>query len=286
MSHIRLTTILALLFTLGLLMGCSDESVELKQKIAEMEKRLQKQEKDVREFASKFSPAKDFSADIQRMEDQQDRIQQTIKEKVEPTNARLEEFRDWAQEAQKEREIATKKAKTLEQAVVELQKRMDAESKETAKLAKDTAAAKKAMTLALKTAEDANKSIGEVRKELHDNNERVIAAVKKTLPKVKEAAVADLKSQLAPLEQSVAILKTAVDNEKKALAGLRNQIPAQAEGGSKDVQHLVKRVRELEDIVSAQKAYLLEMGSKMHEVQQHFRTGSDYSGGRPSMSMR
>jgi peptidoglycan hydrolase CwlO-like protein len=96
--------LVSLMLLAATLIGCTDESVELKQKIAELEKKIEKQQKDFGEFVGRFAPPKDFSADIQRIEDQQDRISQILKTQVEPINSRLEEFRDWAQEAQKERE--------------------------------------------------------------------------------------------------------------------------------------------------------------------------------------
>ncbi|MHB8203805.1 MAG: hypothetical protein ACYDHG_08900, partial [Desulfomonilaceae bacterium] len=69
--------------------ACTDDTAELKTKLAELDKKIQKQDKDLREFSTKFAPAKDFSADIQRLEDQNDRISQTIKTKVDPLNSKL-----------------------------------------------------------------------------------------------------------------------------------------------------------------------------------------------------
>ncbi|MGC8604600.1 MAG: hypothetical protein ACP5VS_13075, partial [Desulfomonilaceae bacterium] len=53
--------------------ACTDDTAELKTKIAELDKKIQKQSQDLREFSTKFAPAKDFSSDIQRLEDQNDR---------------------------------------------------------------------------------------------------------------------------------------------------------------------------------------------------------------------
>ncbi len=93
MSPHRMASLLLIILACVLLVGCSDDTAGLVQKIADMEKRVQKQEKDLKDFAGKFSPPKDFSADIQRIEDQQDKIQQTLKTKVEPVNNKLEEFK-------------------------------------------------------------------------------------------------------------------------------------------------------------------------------------------------
>ena len=99
--------ILLIITAIAMLMlaGCTDDTAELKQKIAELEKKVQQQQKDLSEFTGKLALPKDFSADIQRIEDQQDRISQVLKTKVDPVNTKLEEFRDWAQEAQKDREV-------------------------------------------------------------------------------------------------------------------------------------------------------------------------------------
>ncbi len=286
MSPRRLWPVFPFLLAAILLLGCTDESVVLKQQIAELEKRLQKQEKDLREFATKFAMPKDFSADMQRIEDQQDRISQDIKTKVDPVNSRLEEFRDWVQEAQKERETAAKKLKSLEQLSAELQKKIDSEGKEGGKLVKDVTANKKYIAGLTKSVEDLTKGFSEIKRELQDNNDKVINAVKKTLPKVKEAAVADMKNQLAPLEQNIAGLKAGIENDRKALATMKSQPPL-AESGGKDVQILVKRIRELEEIVSSQKSFLLEMGSKMHEFELQLRGVSEVQEpSRPSASRR
>ena len=111
MSPQRGYMLLIIMTTAILLTGCADDTADLKQKIAELEKKVQQQEKDLREFAGKFAQPKDFSADIQRIEDQQDRISQILKTKVDPVNTKLEEFHDWAQEAQKDRDLVSKNSR-------------------------------------------------------------------------------------------------------------------------------------------------------------------------------
>jgi len=253
----------------ALLAGCAEETAELKQKIAELEKKVQQQEKEVREFAGKFALPKDFSADIQRIEDQQDRISQVLKTKVDPVNTKLEEFRDWAQEAQKDRDVVAKRLKALEQSVAEAQKRVEADSREVARISKEAAASKKTVGTFSKGLEDLAKNISDVRKEVLDNNTQLLTAVKKTLPKVKEAAVAELKGQLTPLEQALTNLKISLEGDRKAIAAMKAQAPG--EGGGKDVQGLTARIRELEDVVTSQKNFMLEMGSKVHELELQLR---------------
>jgi chromosome segregation ATPase len=270
MSPQRKFLSLLLIAVVVALCGCAEETAELKQKIADLEKKMQKQEKDLREFAGKFSPPKDFSADIQRIEDQQDRISQVLKTKLDPVNSKLEEFRDWAQDAQKERENVSKKLKSLEQAAVETQKKADAEGRDAGRLTKELLVTKKNLAAVSKSVEDLSKSIAEIRKEALDNNAKIVTAVKNTLPKVKEMAITELKSQITPLEQGLANLKTAAENDRKALAGTRPQQPAPQEGG-RDVQTLTKRLKDLEEIVTLQKGYLLELGGKVHELEQVLR---------------
>jgi chromosome segregation ATPase len=254
--------------TIPLLAGCVDDTAELKQKIAELEKKVQQQDKDFREFSGKLALPKDFSADIQRIEDQQDRISQVLKTKVDPVNTKLEEFRDWAQEAQKDRDLVGKKLKALEQSVAEAQKRVEADSREVARMNKEWVTGKKAVAGVSKGLEDLSKNLSDVRKEVLENNTQLLTAVKKTLPKVKEAAVAELKGQLAPLEQALTNLKTALEGDRKAIAAMKAQ--PQAEGG-KDAQGLSARIRELEDVVTTQKSFMLEMGSKVHELELQLR---------------
>ena len=66
--------ILLSILVVAFVAGCTDESTDLKQKIAEIDKKLQKQEKDLKDFSGKFAAPKEFSADIQRLEDQYARV--------------------------------------------------------------------------------------------------------------------------------------------------------------------------------------------------------------------
>ncbi|MGB6063535.1 MAG: hypothetical protein WBG50_01925 [Desulfomonilaceae bacterium] len=265
-----------------LLAGCSDDTAELKQKIADLEKKVQQQQKDLHEFTGKFSPPKDFSADIQRIEDQQDRISQVLKVKVDPVNAKLEEFRDWAQESQKDRDLVTKKLKALEQSAAELQKRTEVTSREVARMSKEVAAGKKAVAIFSKNLNELAKNLADVRREVLDNNTKLLNAVKKTLPRVKDAAVAELKDQMAPLEQALTNLKTGIEGDRKAIAAIKTQPPPDT---GKQVQSLTARIKELEDVVTSQKSYLLEMGAKVHELELQLRRMGD-AGTPPALSRK
>ncbi len=233
-----------------------------------MKRRSSSRRRTSAKFAGKFAQPKDFSADIQRIEDQQDRISQILKTKVDPVNTKLEEFRDWAQEAQKDRDLVSKRLKALEQSIAEAQKKVEAESREVARMSKELAANKKTVAGFSKGLEDLSKNLNDVRKEVLDNNTQLLAAVKKTLPKVKEAAVAELKGQLAPLEQALTNLKTSLEGDRKAIAAMKGQPPAET---GKEVQGLTARIQELEDVVTSQKSFLLEMGSKVHELELQLR---------------
>jgi len=256
--------VIALVVLAAALSGCTDGTVELKQKIAELEKKIDKQQKDFGEFVGKFAPSKDFSADIQRIEDQQDRISQTFKTQVEPISSRLEEFRDWAQEAQKEREEVRQRIKTVGQSVAEMEKSVPALKKEVEQLVKNSVVTNKKMKIITKHAEDVTKEFQQVRKEVLDNN-KLFAEVKKTLPKVRDSAVAKLIGRLEPLEKQVASLTGTLDADRKTVEALKTQKPVA--GGGKDVQILTRRIAELEEILASQKAFLLELGSKVHQLE-------------------
>ncbi len=244
--------------------ACTDDTAELKTRIAELEKKIQKQSQDLREFSTKFAPAKDFSADIQRLEDQNDRISQTIKTKVDPLNSKLDEFREWAQEAQKERESVKDKIKGLDASINDLKKRYDSRNKEITAATRENVAEKKQIDAMGKRVDELTKGLGEVRKDVQDNNSKLINAVKKTLPKVKDAVVAELKDKFQPLEESLATLKSGVESEKKNLTTKAQAIPADV---SREMSALMAKTRDLEDVVAAQKAALLEIGTKLHELE-------------------
>lgn len=273
----RMAVMLVLPLAALLLAGCTEETADLKQQIAILEKKLQKQETDLRDFTGKFSPTKDFSADIQRIEDQQDKISEVLKTKVEPINSKLEEFRDWAQEAQKDREAAAKKLKALEQSVVENQKKTETDTREVARFGKELTANKKSLTVLSKGLEDTSKSmvdlakhLAELRREVLDNNTKMVSAVKKTLPKLKEAVLADLKDKIGPMETGLSELKAALEADRKATAAVKSPPVAPPETG-KDITTLTRRTKDLEEIVASQKSYLLEMGSKVHALESQLK---------------
>lgn len=251
--------------------GCTDDTAGLKQKIAELEKKLQKHEKDLRDFSENFAPPKDFSADIQRIEDQQDRISQAIKTKLDPVNSKLEEFRDWAQEAQKDRDAVSTKLKSVDQALAEIQKHFEGDKREGTQAAKLAVANAKKLKVVTKNVEDLSKGLAEVKKEVLENNTKLVNAVKKTLPKVKDAAVAELKERLVPLEQGLTALKSGLESERKKGPSATPAVVAGDAG--KEVRAMTRRIKELEEIVASQKAFLLEMGSKVHELETHLRGG-------------
>ncbi len=246
------------------LCGCTEDSTDLKQKIAEIDKKLQKQEKDLKEFSGKFAPPKDFSADIQRLEDQAERVSDALKTRLEPMSGRLDEFRDWAQDSQKERDAVREKLKGLEASVIDLKKKLEARVKDVSGVSAEATAAKKAVAGLNKSVEDLSKAVAEIRKEVLDNNTKIVNAVKKTLPKVKEAAVAELKEKLQPLEEGLSNIKSGLESDRKEVGSRAAAVGADA---GKLVQGLTARIRELEDVVSSQKSALLEIGAKLHDIE-------------------
>jgi hypothetical protein len=109
-----------------------------------------------------------------------------------------------------------------------------------------------------------SKGVAEMRKDLLDNNTKLVAAVKKTLPKVRDAAVEQLKEHLSPLEKALTGLQSGMEHDRKAIESLARSTK---QGSGKDVQAMVGRIKELEDIVASQKANLLELGSKVHQLE-------------------
>jgi chromosome segregation ATPase len=269
MSLKRSSLIVAMAVFASLMCGCAEETSQVKVKIAELEQRLQKQEKDLKDFSGKFSLPRDFSADIQRIEDQQDRVAQVIKTKVDPVNVKLEEFRDWAQEAQKERDDVKSKLKTFEEGLAELEKRTAEGLGQVNRIGKAFATERKNLAAMAKAEADLTKTVEQTRKEIAENNAKIVEAVKKTLPKVKDAAVTELKDRFTPLEKGLATLKTEVENDRKAVAGLKPQVPQQDD--TKAIQALQKRLRDMEEILTSHKTYLLEVGAKVHELELQLR---------------
>lgn len=250
------------------LAGCADDTAGLRQTVAELGKKVEKQQKDMEELASRFSLPRDFSADIQRIEDQQERIAQTLKTQVEPVNSKLEEFREWAQEAQKERDEVRQKLKSFGQTVADTQKSSESATKQVHRLMRDYAASQKKLKSVSDEIEGVTKAVAEIRKDLLDNNTKLVAAVKKTLPKVRDAAVEQLKEHLGPIEKALSGLQSGVEHDRKAIESLA-RTTKQEDG--KDVRAMVGRLKELEEIVASQKAYLLELGSKVHELELRLR---------------
>jgi chromosome segregation ATPase len=240
-----------------MLVGCADDTTELKGKIAALEQRVIKQDKSYREFSGKFAPPKDFSADLQRIEDQQDRINQTLKTKVDPINIKLEEFRDWAQDAQKERSKVAIQLKEQTKLAGELKKRLQRAADHEAKL-------KSALDKISARSHRNAKALKDLRQEMLNNNAKMLSAIKKTLPKVRDAAVAEIKTRLTPIEKGLTNLKSGVAQDRKTLSDITGQTKAQS---TKEAKALLRKVNELEEILAAQKTFLLEMGSKMHELE-------------------
>lgn len=249
--------------------GCADDVTTLKQKIAELEKKVSAQQKEMAELGQRVGQPRDLGADLQRIEDQQEGLAEIIKTKVDPLNLKMEEFRDWAQETQAERGKIVDRLKALEQSVAEVVKHVETESRNAVRLTKELEAEKKRFGGGLKAVEDLSKTVAQIKKDVAADNERLLEAVKKTLPKVKSAAVAEIQDRLAPLEKNLSMLKSGVDTEKKTMEAVK----AQGADGGKEVTVLRKRVAELEDVLASHKSFLLEVGTKLHELEEVMRGG-------------
>ena len=100
-----------------------------------------------------------------------------------------------------------------------MHKRVDAESKEFARANKENAAIRKTVATLSKNVEDLTKGFEEVRKESADNNNKLLAAVKKIIPKIKEAAVSEVKDRLTPLEEGMTVLENRHRSRAKEFGG-------------------------------------------------------------------
>jgi chromosome segregation ATPase len=244
--------------------GCVNDNTELKQKVAELEKRIAKQQKDLGEFAGKFAPPKDFSADIQRLEDQQDRISQLIKNKVDPINMKLEEFRDWAQESVKERGKVAETLKRFQNSIAKLNKGLEAQARKGDRRIRALASHKKTIVANERAIESLKKSVTQLRRDVLENNTKLVTALKKTLPKVKKAAVAEVKNRLVSLDRGLKSLRSETEAKLKKIETVKQ--PPRTDYGA-DVQAMRKKINDLEEIIAAQKSTLLEMGSKIHRLE-------------------
>ncbi|MEW6113719.1 MAG: hypothetical protein AB1664_16420 [Thermodesulfobacteriota bacterium] len=254
--------------------GCTEETEGLKQKIATLEKRLAKQEKEFGELAGKVAAPKDFSVDLRRIEDEQERLGQSIDGKLEPVNSKLDEFREWAQEAQRDRTQVAKKMADLEGSYADFRKTNDGLGRELNHLKKEFLATNQKLSANTKSLAELSAGVNKLHKEVLDNNTKLIEAVKKTIPKVKEAAVAETKEGLVSLEKKMAAMKAGLEGDLKSVRDGRTGQPIPSHvgppPGGREVQALERRLRELEEIVTAQKALLLDMGSKIFALEKAF----------------
>jgi chromosome segregation ATPase len=264
----RLISFAFILFALAAA-GCADDVTDLKHKIAELEKKVSAQQKELAEMGQRVGRPSDFSADIQRIEDQQEGLADVIKTKVDPLNTKMEEFREWAQETQAERGKILERLKALEQSVADTAKQIETESRAAVRLTKELEAEKRKFSAGLKAVEELSRTVAQIKKDVAADNERLLEAVKRTLPKVKSAAVAEIQDRLAPIEKNLSLLKSGADIEKRAVEAAK----AQGAEGGKDVTVLRKRVAELEDVLASHKSFLLEVGTKLHELEEAMRGG-------------
>ncbi|MFH0825515.1 MAG: hypothetical protein V2B18_22400, partial [Pseudomonadota bacterium] len=161
----------------------------------------------------------------------------------------------------------------------ELDKKMESSVKKASRSEQDVAEEKKRIKAQTKAVETVQKELTDLRKDVLDHNTKLANAVKKALPKVKIAAVAEIKDMITPLEQKVTALKADVESGHKTLEDIKSRpaggsaptvpaAPATAgEDVGKNIRAIHKRIQELEDILASHKAFLLEVGSKVHDIE-------------------
>jgi DNA repair exonuclease SbcCD ATPase subunit len=267
----RMTIFASLLGTLALC-GCNAEVSELKEKMVTMEKRLAKQEKMLADFDKKFSVPKDFSVDIQRLEDQQEKVSELIKNKVEPVNKNMEEVRDWIQEADANRRKVTEKLKEIALIQTQIGGAVETAKREMERLGKELSDSSTKGLRSAKAIQDMEKTVKNLEATLQHNNKQILDWVKKTIPLVKDAAVKEIKGELDQLAKRIQQVQTGGDQDHKTPPeGLHPPIAAAPAGDRNDIKALRNRVKDLEDIVSQQKANLLDVGYKVHDLQMRLR---------------
>ncbi len=259
------------LFGALLLCGCNAEVSELKEKIVTMEKRLAKQEKMLVDFEKKFSVPKDFSVDIQRLEDEQEKVRELIKTRVEPVSGTVGDLKDWAREVQADRLKIAEKVKQLDQFHGQATAAIEGAKREIERLGKELAESTNKSQRAAKVAQEQEKAVthlGNSLKQLENaidaKNNQILAAVKKTLPKVKDAAVAQVKGDIDQLDKRIRQLQTGTDS-KTPPEGLH--MPATRAIGQDELSALRSKLKELEEIVARQKSDLLGVGTKVYELE-------------------
>lgn len=269
---------LALMASVFSLVSCANNTAALEERILALEKRLDEQIRKIKEVSGQHMLPRDFSSDIQRISDQQDRINEILRTKVDPINDRLEEFREWAREAQNEH---TRNAQLISELSDQIKDRLKAEKSlnmatetlinDIKKLAIQVGSNKKRLEKNSRITINMAKEIRKVREINEKSQENLLTAVKKTLMKLKNTTYADLDKKIAPIEQRVQ------DLSEKALSETTNIKTVSAKTrkeSEKRINSLLAKIRELENIIASQKASLLEVGSRVHELETRLRASS------------
>lgn len=273
MAALRTLAITLIPAVAALAVGCTDESASLKQKISVLEKRIEKQEKQFEEFVGKLVLPKDYSVDIQRLEDRQEQMSEGTKTKLESVESKLEEFRDWAQETQKDRDAVSKRLSAMEKDVSEVGKAKELSSKyiaqrarEAARLKQELVATQKKMVSNSKAIETLGKTLERLRRDVLENNTKMVSALKNVLPKVKDAAVDEMKKTISSQQLEINTMRAELDRLSKGGKAVAAQAQAPAVK-PREVRGLRSKIDELEGIVAAQKDSLLGVAAKVHELE-------------------
>ena len=177
---------------------------------------------------------------------------------------KLEEFRDWAQESVKERGKVAETLKRFQNSIAKLNKGLEAQTHKADRRIKALASHKKTIVANERAIESLKKSVTQLRRDVLENNTKLVTALKKTLPKVKKAAVAEVKDRLVSLDRGLKSLRAETEAKLKKMGTVKQ--PPRTDYGA-DVRALRKKINDLEEIIAAQKSTLLEMGSKMHRLE-------------------
>jgi uncharacterized coiled-coil protein SlyX len=247
--------------------GCVDDTTSLQQKIMSLEKRLAEQEKAFNEFSTKFDPSNDYGVDIRRIEDQQLQFAETLKE-VGPVNSKLEELRSFAEESKKNVSILTEKLNALGQSVSALTKRSEGALRASGNQSKTLDSINKRASSNAVAIHKLEKRLKILRKDVVKNHDNLVQEINNALRLTRTQAAESIKAAVAPLEKKYKSFSSSPSlggkNGDKGVGQARDD-------SGKKIRALAKQFKDLKEIVSSQKTYLLELGHKVHELEKAYQ---------------
>ena len=247
--------------------GCMDDTTNLQYKIIALEKRLVEQEKAFNEFSTKFNPSNDYGIDIRRIEDQQLQFAEALKE-VGPINSKLEELDSFAQESKKHVGALVKKLDEMGQSIIALEKRSEGALRESGNQTKNLDAINKRASSNAAAIHKLEKRLRILRKDVVKNHDNLVKEINNALKLTRTQAAESIKAAVTPLEKRFQSLSSGSSVGGKN--GGKGADQAHDDSGKK-IRAVAKQLKDLKEIVAAQKTYLLELGHKVHDLEKAYQ---------------